>query len=224
MRKYPIVRDYKDQPLAGTLNMKEKTNFLCSKMMDIEDTIRIRSKIDTDTYDHFKKEAITSLVMDKNQTKQEEDTLTKWIFTFDSVALLREYLYNEMFTENPHSVFNSILDIYATNNKLSMSCFEYIDANVLNRYKVKEFIMWAQYYELKLKSVPGYNNLTLFKKTPTYHFSARPIGTLADIDKQKQTISSKDYSDGTTEIGYKQTKSSQYFTYVYYYDVIYERI
>jgi len=243
MRKDSIVKDYKSLSVPGTFVMKEKTNFLCGKMMDVEDEIRITydftyneiiaaSALDQDSllsfsYNGIKQNSILSLNEDKTQSNAESNSNTTWIFEFDSNALLREYLYNEIYTLNTQSPFKQITQDLTPSNNLNQLCLDYIDANVLDRYRLKEFILWTSYYELKQNIVPGTGTsavnpeIKLLYKTPLFNILAIPE---ANADKFKQTTSTKQYVDGKYEISYKQTKSSQFFTFLYYFDVIYEKI
>lgn len=258
MKKNSIVRDYTNIPVSGVYNMQEKANMLCSKMMDIEDEVRIsynftpsdlsllsspttRPFADSlyNTSNSFAKfKAVKSLYLDKSQTELDSNALSKWIFEFDSKYLLREYLYNEIYTLNPQSPFRQIPVKDVPGDKLGKLCYDYIDKNILDRYRLKDFILWTAYHELKNNTVPGTGSdpilnpqIKLLYKTPVYSFNAIPnIGTgtsystQPDIDKQKETISMKQYNDGLYEINYKQTKSSQYYTFLWYYDAIFERI
>lgn len=263
MKKDSIVKDYINVPISGVYNMKEKSNMLCSKMMDIEDIVRISynftpgdimdinnvSTLTADTiistsslldisHTFAKEKAIKTLYLDKSQTKLDSDTLTKWIFEFDSKFLLREYLYNEIYTLNPQSPFRQIPILNIPGNKINKLCYDYIDKNIMDRYRLKEFILWTAYFELKSNTVPGTGSdtilnptINLLYKTPVFSFNAIPntgsgtsSTTQTDIDKQKETIALKQYNDGLYEISYKQKKSSQYYTFLYYYDAIFERI
>lgn len=247
MRKYPIVQEYTNINVPGTHVMKEKTNFMCGKMMDIEDIINITRPYDIQTikdtntsnlglsyihlsnvtYDKLKQNSIIKIYEDKTQSKIDSDINTKWIFEFDSKYLLREYLYNEIFTLNPQSSFNLIPKENIVDGNINNACYNYIDTNLLDRYRIKEIKFWTEYHELKNNFVPGTGTnilnpeIKLLYKTPIFSLHAIPI---INTDKYKQSIALKPYIDGIYEIGYKQTKSSQYYTFIYYFDVIYEKI
>ena len=232
MRKDSIVRDFKNIPIGGIINMQEKTNFLCGKMMDIEDTIRITSKATTDIYDPIKFESILSFLPDPKQSITDSNELTQWLIEFDSKSLLREYLYNEIYTDNPFSVFKQLDSNLISGNKNNLACYDYIDKNIINRYKLTDFIFWTQFYELKELTIPGSGSspedpiINLLYKTPVYNYRAK------DIDTKKQSVNIKEFANGTTEIIYKQNvtgtnqkiASSQYSTFIYYFDVVYTRI
>ncbi len=243
MRKHPIVQEYINKDIPGTYVMKEKTNLMCGKMMDIENIIRVTYPYSLKTsiasienkellydlnYDNIKKNSIISINVDKSQSKTESEINTKWILEFDSKYLLREYLYNEIFTLNSKSAFNLIDINNIPNNKIGQACYNYIDSNLMDRYRLKEVIFWVEYHKLKDNIVSGsgsdivYNpEIKLLYKTPVFSLHAVP-NTLPD--NKKASIALKPYIDGTYEISYKQDQSSQYFTFVYYFDVIFEKI
>jgi hypothetical protein len=221
MRKDSIVKDFKPISVSGVHNMYNKSNFLCTNLMDIEDTININNFetniLNSELYSYnFQKHNSLNVYLDESQTKIESDSNTKWILKFDSKQLLREYLYNEIFTYNPFSEFKNIpeeqIPVGKTVNDL---CKEYIEYNLLSKYKVKEFIVYVKYNSLKNDKIPG-TDINILYKTPIFSKLA--------INPIKETISSKQYTDGIIEYTYKQSKSSQFFSFIYYYDVIYEKI
>ncbi len=242
MRKDTIVRDYLQSNVNGVVNMHEKTNLLCGKMMDIEDEIRISynytsedlANINTTSsshnvsYNFIKQKAIKKLYPDSSQSPLDNVNLTKWIFELDSKYLLREYLYNEIYTNNPHSPFRQIRTTDVPGGKINTLCYDYIDKNILSRYQLKEIVLWVSYFELKLGSVPGSGSnilnpeIKLLYQTPVYSFNAIPM--VSNPDSQKETVSIKPYNDGLVEINYKQKKSSQYYTFIWYYDAVYQKI
>jgi hypothetical protein len=228
MRKNSIVRSYRDQPVAGVINMNEKNNFLCGKMMDIEDVIRVRSRTTSDTFDVVKMNAITGIRPDESQSKSEQDRLTLWVMDFDARFLLTEYLYNEVYTQNPFSVFRQMDHNLTESKKNGDACLDYIRKNILDRYRLKEFILWTKFFELRFAQVPGTGSsasnpaIKLLRMSPVYNFNAVP--TPSNPDEHKETISTKEYLDGTYEIRFKQRMSSQTHTFIYYYDVVFERV
>ncbi len=238
MRKLGTIRDFKNTPLPGTLNMLEKTNFLCGKGMDIQDEIRVRSinmwkndalsaDFNYDQFEGLKKDSIMSTLIAKDQTQAEKDTLTKWVFEINLKKILREYLYSQIFTDNVFSDFHNISPENVINNNQSLACYDYIDKNILSRYKLKEFVLWTHYYELKQSKVDyalsdsSIVSYPLLKQTPIYSFFAKPKN---DPDKSKSIVSTKEYTEGILDVTYKQEKSSQYFTFLYYYDIIFYKI
>ncbi len=231
MRKTGIIKDFKTKPQPGTLNQIEKTNFITGKGMDIQDELRVRSldmwtaspgmQNQYDQFEQLKQSAIKNVEMAKDQTDADKIGLTKWVLEIDSKYLLREFLYNQIFTENPSSAFNKLTSEIAANSKVNSACYNYIDANVLDRYAVKEIVFWAKYYELKYNTTPDTNAFPLLKQNPIFTFYAKPD---RDADKNKSITSTKTYSDGLVELSYKQTKPSQYYTFLYYYDVIFYRL
>jgi len=241
MRKYPIVKDFVNIDKPGILVMKEYTNINFGKMMDIDDEIRVSSSLNSSllalppaeladinmfSYDKYKKDAIMIFEPSKVQSDDEKNTITKWYIKLNYKEILRKYLYNEIYTYNPHTEFKKMFGIL-DENLVGQYCLSYIDQNIISRYKIKEIIFWTEYHELKRNIVPGtgtilpYNpEIKLLYQTPVFSFHAIPNPI---SDDKKEYISMKEYTDGTVDIVYKQTKSSKYYTFLYYYDIIFER-
>jgi len=222
MIKNSIIKEYKQVPIPGARLAVEKTNFLCGKGMDIQDRCRVVqiSPIDgVDKYGHIKSLHITSNSIDGSQNAQDRRGLTLWKFEINTQALLRDYLYDQIYTSNPWSPFR-LLDDIESNGDRGQSCINYINANLLSRYKIEEVVFWATYYDLKLGQTPGTNPVPLLQNVATFNQIARP---LVNPDSQKQTVSLKEYGEGLIEIDYKQNQSSTNFTFIWYYDIIYVR-
>lgn len=222
MIKNSIIKEYRQIPVPGAILATEKTNFLCGKGMDIQDECRVVqiSTIDNvDKYLNIKQEHIKSNKIDGSQTDQEKRGLTKWKFEIDTKSLLIDYLYDQIYTSNPWSPFKDLDDIESRGNR-GQICLNYIKTNLVSRYKIKEVIFWASYFDLKLGQTPGSQQVQLLQNVATFSQIARP---LLNPDSQKQTISIKEYNEGLIEIDYRQIQSSQQFTFLWYYDIIYVR-
>jgi hypothetical protein len=219
--------------------MKEKRNFLCNVLMDIADKFTITYNYTSNDlsilpvellslYDYNTiKNKSTQIELDNNQSEIEENTNTKWKIHFDSKRLLREYLYNEIYMINPYSFFNNIPSNLVPSDKISELVYQYIDNNLLDKYQVKEFILWTKYFPLNFNTVPGTGGsninpvINLLSKTPVFSYHAIPLSNVMD---QKRVITKKQFENGNYIINYKQSKSSQFETFIYYYDVIFEKI
>jgi len=182
---------------------------------------------------YVKENAILSLTLDSKQSAADANTLSNWIFEFNANYLLREYLYAKIYSLNPHSPFKEIDKSYLPNNKINQLVYDYINFNILNRYQLTDFILWTSYFPLNYNTVPGTGTdpilnptINLLKQSPVYSFHAIPtvFATGSTADSLKETVSTKPYTDGVYDIYYKQTKSSQYYTFIYYYDAIFTRI
>lgn len=221
MIKNSITQNYNNNPVEGTVNAKELTNFLCGKCMILEDTISISSVDSSSVNDGIKYNAI-KLNIDPSQNITEKNLLTNWIIDLDSNYLLTEYLYNEIFTQNPHSDFHAF-DLHT----VSRQCKNYIKFNLLDKYKLKEILFWSDYFSLNLNTVPGSGSsavnplINLRQFSPVYSYLAKP-NTNATLLKDNIAIDS--YLNGNYKLKYKQKQSSQDYTFIYYFDAIYERI
>lgn len=251
MRKKSIVEDFKNKEYPGSLIMDETNNFMNSVLMDIDDEVRISYSYTKDTislqnvniiesytnisYDILKRNSL-DISVDEKQSNFDNDKNTSWILTFKSKNILREYLYNEIYTLNPNSPFREIPTDIINTEEIGDLCYDYIDKNILSKYEIKEFILWTDYFDLSLNTVPATGvgtgiladinpKIDLLYKKPQFTFMAIPKleKGYKTIDDQKESITLKQQNDDTYLIGYKQKDSSQFRTFVYYYDVIYQR-
>jgi hypothetical protein len=118
-------------------------------------------------------------------------------------------LYNEIYTENPNSIFKQIDSSLTLNKKSNLACIDYINYNIISKYKIKDILFYTMFYELKNNTVIGSGSSTenplieLYSKTPVYSHTAKIISP------NKKNISFKQYNDGLYEISYKQEKISK---------------
>lgn len=259
MKKYPYVKEYTNEPVSGINMMKEQCSFMVSKMMDIEDIINISFTNTVDdllyynnidsvispnekilhekifllrekySYDSIKQKHI-DLFEDTTQNINDVNFLTNWLFTIDTKNLLRDYLYHELIVYNKNIAFTKISELYP-NVDVNNLVKEYIDENIMSKYRFKNFHLFVEYKDLKddvVKSLTNNmldNDIKLYEKKPTFDIKA----LLNNNGKQKkineiEVISIKPYSDGIFHITYKQQCSSKLKTFIYYFNVLFEKI
>lgn len=254
MKKHPIIKEYKNKSVPGLEVMREQISFLSSKMMDIEDLIDISSTITPEdiaiynypttsvhmkemykhklnySYDYIKQKYVT-LIEDKSQNKSEHDFNTNWEFTLDSDGLLKEFLYNEFFVYNPNNDFSKIDDYYesiglSSDYNISDLVKDYIEENIINKYRFKSFKLYTKYYSLENNKITAIDptktlddDVQILIKNPVFDIKAIPKDR-----KDIEVVSIKPYIDGKFKINYKQLKSSKLETFIYYFDVQYEKI
>lgn len=248
MKKFPYVKEYSNEPVSGLKVMKEQSSFLMSKMMDIEDIINITFTNSIDdlndynnntnnqtflkklfdlkeqySYDLIKQQCVT-LTEDNTKLTEDNNFLTNWIFTLDSNKLLKDYLYHELIVYNKNKSFNDIQKIYP-NEDITQLVKNYIDDNIISKYRFKSFKLYTKYYDLKDNIVNSLTNnvldkdVKLYQKKPVFDIKAIPLNK-----NQIEVISIKPYVDGIFNITYKQQTSSKLKTFLYYFTVLFEKI
>lgn len=212
MRKSYQTEEYFNKAKPGTLVMKEQRHFLSSKMMDIEDEVRL------DDSDISLKRLYLAKPVKAQQTSSELADYTKWDFVLQTNNILRDALYNRInsITDGDFTLINT--DNLITKKK-SDAILDYINKNLLRLYKLDKVLMWASYYDLSIRNVTlGTETINLLQYTPV--FSIQVKGN--DNATEKTFI--MDNNNGTHTITYKQTKSSRFSTYIYYMDFVFVRI
>lgn len=247
MKNYPYIKEYKNIPVPGIEIMNEQSSFMMSKMMDIEDEIHITYSLNPDdlkiynmventlpinnnkllyydvkkmySYDNLKQKYIT-LSEDNEQKTNDKNFNTSWVFNINTTGLLKEYLYHELYVYNKSNEFFNITN---DNYIISDLVKSYIEHNILKKYRFKTFKLYVKYFPLSDNKVSAIssidNDVQLLSKKPEFDIKAIP-NNLNEIE----IVSIKPYLDGVFNIYYKQLKSSNLFTFIYYYDIIYEKI
>lgn len=180
-------------------------------------------------FDKIKKDNI-ELTEDDKQRLDESSHNTTWKFRLNSKGLLRDYLFNEFYINNRENSVFTDLETYINNNGLSNYrindiVYDYIDSNVIDKYRFKQFKLYVKYYELSQDKV---NAISYLKKldNEVKLFIKKPVFDIKAINDKNtfEVVSIKPYVDGFFDIYYKQLKSSKKYTFLYYYDVVYEKI
>lgn len=258
MKKYPYVKEYSNESISGIALMKEQCSFMASKMMDIEDLIDIsftntvedlleyksipvnqpvrkslsekmyltRQKY---SYDFLKMKHVT-LTEDTTQKTSDTNFLTNWIFTLDTQSLLKDYLYHEFIIYNKNKAFVEIGNLYP-NIDVTQLVKDYIDENIVSKYRFKTFNLFVEYKNLKDNSVKSLTNnvldrdFKLYEKNPVFDIKALLNDKGFPKDRKAiEVISIKPYTDGVFHITYKQQSSSKLKTFIYYFNVLFEKI
>ena len=204
MRRYPITQEYKNISIKGSFNMNEKVNFLFSKMMDIEDLVRVD---DAHNYSNLKQNDVV-VAMSANQNLDEKQSQTKWDFEFNTTDILTKYLLAEIYTFNTNTIFRLLKSNDVKNMDMSNAVEEYIKFNVLNRYKLNTVFFWVAYVPI--------DNVN--RGIPFFDISAKKT------DDLKESIILKPYDNGDTILTFKQQQSIKQYTFKYYYDIEYIRL
>jgi len=153
MRRTYISPEFKYVSVFGTFNMEEESSYFGSKMLEIEDTISIANESiiyyqneKSEQLDLEKEYDFTPIVynsvadkktyhqinLDEFQTELERNNYAKWNMTINIRTLLRNYLFA---TLKKYRTFETISNDMTVNQNVDFSIKEYIERNVINRYK-----------------------------------------------------------------------------------------
>lgn len=229
MRRNYISPEFKYTELNGTFNMIELRSFFGSKMVDVEDTIEIKSE-NVIYYQNTNGEQIDSVVesllspnvysqltdkltnhtilLDPTQSASDKDKFTKWVIEIDLKSILFNYVFAKL---KEARTFESIQNSQTINNSVSLSINDYIEGNLWSRYGFKSVELYIKYTDLKSQNIRRYNT--------TYDIAAQDPGLL--LQKMESTTT---YDKKRLTLKFKQEKPSSEYAFSYYYNIYFERI
>lgn len=238
MKKNYQTPEYRSVPRPGTLVMRERRHFFGSKMMEIEDVVRVSSLQQTDFTYRLKRLCVDGPTLDQDQTNEETQSKASWTMVVDTPRLLREYLYQQLTVENEHDDFTSLEESKLSTGKRSDSVLDYIETNLVDRYTMRRIVMWVSYYELSnVGPLTNGRPEKLLKYTPLYHPAARPtdadldpagLKTASELDAARDALAApvqvRELPDGKHRITFKQEKAARFFTFAFDLDVVLEKV
>lgn len=229
MRRSYISPEFIYSKVNGTLNMSEQSSFFGSKMIDIDDYIQIKNEniiyyqlssneqidiisensLPQKVYDTvLDKKLSHALIIDESQSESQKNNNTKWILNIQLRSVLRNYLFS---TLKKYRTFEGVKNNMTKYNDVNSSITEYIDLNILNRYKFKSIDMYVSYVDLLMLNGLKYNN----------QYDAN-IENVNNIFKKIQTETEQD--EKSMKIYFTQEKNSSLYAFKYYYNLYYEKI
>jgi len=229
MRRTYISPEYQNRAVYGTLNMVEESTFFGAKMLEIEDTISIDNqdiiyyqKLNGEQLDFSIESSLSSIVyssstnklnnhtleLDTTQPKYQLDNNTRWILTIDLKTIITDYLYA---TLKRYRTFEGVRNEMTMFNDVNVGVRNYIQSNVLNRYKFKSIDLYVRYQDLRNQSLLRYkNNWDNNIINPTYKF----------IKFQTET----EFDESSIRITFNQEKPSNTYSMDYYFNILFEKI
>jgi hypothetical protein len=176
MRITSISPEFIYQKVNGTFNMVEHSSFFGSKMLEIDDSISIKNdniiyyeQSNGEQLDANVESALPQIVynavddkrnnqilkLDDAQTDEQKQGNARWILDIQIQSVLRDYIFATM---KKWRTFEGVKNNMTISNSVDSAIKEYIDKNVLNRYKFSKIEFFLQ--SVDLISVGGlkYNN------------------------------------------------------------------
>lgn len=229
MRRNYISPEYTNTSIYGTFNMVEEGNFFASKMLDIEDSILISNQniiyyqkltgeqldlaIESSlpSYVYSSADSMNSyhiLILDESQLEYQKENNTKWILNVDIKSILADYLFAIL---KRYRTFEGISNQLTKTNDINTSIKEYIDRNVIDRYKFSKLDLYVSYKDLKDQNVLRYVN--------TWN---QNIISDSNLLTKKQTEIKYDYSSAM--ISFNQEEISSLYNFDYYFTILFQKI
>jgi hypothetical protein len=229
MRRTYISPEYQNRAVYGTLNMVEESTFFGAKMLEIEDTISIDNqdiiyyqKLNGEQLDFSIESSLSSIVyssstnklnnhtleLDTTQPKYQLDNNTRWILTIDLKTIITDYLYA---TLKRYRTFEGVKNEMTIFNDVNVGVRNYIQSNVLNRYKFKSIDLYVRYQDLRNQSLLRYkNNWDNNIINPTYKLTKFQTET--------------EFDESSIRITFNQEKPSNTYSMDYYFNILFEKI
>lgn len=229
MRRTYISPEYNNTPINGTFNMVEEGNFFGSKMLEVEDTIyvsnqnviyyqrsngeqidlSVESSLPTMVYSASdNKNKYHRLNLDEAQLQNQKETNTKWVMDVSVKDILSDYIFA---TLKRYRTFEGISNQLTKTNDVNTSMKEYIEKNVLNRYKFSRFDLYVSYKDLRSQNVLRYKNT----------WNANILSDVNLIKKRQVNIS---YDGSELKVLFTQEKPSNLYNFDYFFNIFFEKI
>ena len=230
MRRSYISPEFDHKEVYGTYNMVEESNFFGAKMLEIEDSILIdnqniiyyqrpngeqldlsvESTLQTNVYSSLSDKGINhQLIIDEAQTDYTKENLTTWILEIDLKKIISNYIYAEL---KRHRTFEGIRTKMTSANDVNSALKNYINNNVVNRYKLSRIDLYLEYTDLRGRDILRYENVW----NPEI---------AADIQNKTTKFQSEIYSDESfTKITFNQEMPSSLYSFEYFFNLYFEKL
>lgn len=148
------------------------------------------------------------LNLDEAQLQNQKETNTKWIMDVSVKDILSDYIFA---TLKRYRTFEGISNQLTKTNDVNTSMKEYIEKNVLNRYKFSRFDLYVSYKDLRSQNVLRYKNT----------WNANIISDANLIKKRQVNIS---YDGSELKVLFTQEKPSNLYNFDYFFNIFFEKI
>lgn len=228
MRRTYISPEYYNNNVYGTFNMVEESNFFGSKMLEVEDSVLIESqdiiyyqKLNGEQIDFSIESSLESyiysssndklsnhtLLIDESQTKYQLDKDTRWIMNINLKQILTSYLFA---TLKRHRTFEGVKNEMNIYNDVNVSIKNYIDFNVLNRYKYTSIELYVDYKDMRDQSLLRYKN--------SWNINTPKSSRLTKIESETA------FDNSSIKLSFNQEKPSSDYNFDYYFNILFEKI
>lgn len=232
MRRTYISPEFDYKKVFGTFNMKEESSFFGSKMLEIEDSLQLQDQsivyyqnpkgdqIDLDieklsppivysVSEDFK--ANHTLVLDDSQSDFLRNTTTRYILTINLETILENFLFA---TLKQYRTFDGVKSSMCYSGDINFSLKQYVIKNVVDRYKFDRVELYLNYVDLRDQNIRRYNNT----------WAINPSAISIESNKLKNVQTETEYDFSSIRLTFNQQKSSQLFSFEYYFKLFWEKL
>jgi hypothetical protein len=229
MRRSYITPEFNLSRVYGTFNMIEESTYFGSKMLDIEDQLKIENQ-DSIYYQNLKGEQMDysiestlqsyvyspstdkkenhTLVLDEKQSSFQKDRSAKWILTIDLEKILENNIYAQM---KKYRTFEGIKNEMTVYNDVNLALRNYIDTNVKPKYKLKKIDFYLSYKDLRNQNILKWKN--------TWNSSI-----IKDENKFNKFQTETAIDESTITMNFIQDKYAQDYSFDYFFNILFEKI
>jgi hypothetical protein len=229
MRRNYISPEFESNEVFGTYNMVEESNFFGAKMLEIEDSILINNQniiyyqmpngeqLDLSVENTLQsyvysaanaKEKNQILTIDPTQTDYTKENLTTWTLDLNLKGILSDYLFAELKTWRTFEGIRTNMNSY---NDVNTAINNYINFNVIDRYKLSRIDLYLRYKDLRSQNLLRYKNAW-----------NSDIVSPTNIHTKFQSEMSVD--GGYTKITFSQQQPSSLYTFEYFFNLYFEKL
>lgn len=231
MRRNYISPEFEYKKVFGTLNMKEESTFFGSKMLEIDDIIEVNNQgiiyyqnskneqVDLDIEKSLSPVVYSAgddkknnhiLLVDDSQSETQRNNLTKYIITINLKNILENYVFA---TLKQYRTFEGVKNTMCYTKDVNFSIKEYVIKNVLDRYKFDKIELYIRYIDLRDQNVRRFVNTW---------YTSNDIISAEYLNNKIQTDTEFDQS--SVRILFNQEKSSQQYSFEYYFKLFWVKL
>ena len=229
MRRNYISPEFESKEVFGTYNMVEESNFFGAKMLEIEDNILISDQniiyyqmpngeqLDLSVENTLQsyvysaasaKEKNQILTIDPTQTEYTKENLTTWTLDLNLKGILSDYLFAEL---KRWRTFEGIRTNMNSYNDVNTAINNYINFNVIDRYKLSRIDLYVSYKDLRSQTLLRYKN----SWNPAV---ATPANRLTKFQSEMSV------DGGYTKITFSQQQPSSLYSFEYFFNLYFEKL
>lgn len=250
MRKNFLTKEYSLEQRPGTLSMLEKRNFYGSKILEIPDIMTVDEVniIWSESSDNTQGINIDdqSKVLDVNQLKKDNHTIirstqqtdrdireyTIYTMTINVETIIYQWIFAQL---KKFETFAGINNNETAANDIDAAINEYIQVNVIPRIKFDTINLYVRYFPIGTLDESGLvalqydirysENIIVppaISGESTDQLQARSLAFKNGLKVVNYELSLDAFNKVAT-LNYKQTQSSQFYKFNYYFDVVYKK-
>jgi hypothetical protein len=232
MRRTYISPEFEYKKVFGTFNMKEESSFFGSKMLEIEDVLELTTQslvyyqnsnseqLDLDiekltlpivysVSEDFKENQ--TLLIDDSQSEFQKNSNTRYTLTINLETILENYLFA---TLKQYRTFEGVSNTMCYSGDVNFSMKQYILKNVVDRYKFNRVELFLNYVDLRDQNIRRFNNT----------WATNPSVVAVESNKLKNLQTETEYDFSSIKVIFSQEKSSQLFSFEYYFKLYWEKL